>query len=121
MGRASLHLPCWGLSCGFLSQKKNCGHDPLHWARRALRATRSELSSQPLSEMGTGLLPVLLVKELRVRELTKRPHQYQRLQAACQVGVYLQKVLYVCLVFLIFPTLPCEACCAAPCLTEEES
>ena len=61
------------------------------------------------------------VKELRVRELTKRPHQYQRLQAACQVGVYLQKVLYVCLVFLIFPTLPCEACCAAPCLTEEES
>ena len=38
-----------------------------------------------------------------------------------QVSVYLQKVLYMSLAFLIFPTLPCEACCAAPCLTKEES
>lgn len=64
-GHASLHLPRWGLSCGFLSWKRDCGHDPLHWARRALGAKRSELSSQPLSEMGIGL-PVLLGRELRV-------------------------------------------------------
>lgn len=118
-GHASLHLPCWGLSCGFLSWKRNCGHDPLHWARRALGAKRSELSSQPLSEMGIGL-PVLLGRELRVRELTRWPHQYQRLQAACHVSVCLQKVLCVSFVFLIFPALPCEVCCAAR-LTEEES
>ena len=108
-GHASLHLPYWGLSCGFLSRNRNCSPDPLHWARRALGAKRSELSSQPLSEVGTGLLPVLLVKELRFRELTKQPHQHQRFQAAGEVSMYLQKVLFMSLGFLILPTLPCEA------------